>query len=379
MASSSLLPASLDFTDGLKDWRAKLIANPDFQRWASATTLTRSIAQRNARALFDITAGFVYSQILNACIKLGLLEFLHKAGPSDAKAVAEETKIPAESAQRLLRAAAALRLLKPAPGGKFALGDLGAAVIGNPGVAAFVRHHELLYADLADPVALLRGEKKTKLSDFWSYADKAGAGDADHTQSYSALMASTQGLIAEAVLGAYPFTTRHSLLDVGGGEGGFVAAAAKKLPNFKITMLDLPPVVERAKAKLKDLGLEERVDVVAGDMLKDPWPQQGADVITLVRVLHDHEDAEALKILKAARDVLPPNGDIVIAEPMSGVTGAEPVGDAYFGFYLLAMGRGRARTSSEIGALLKEAGFGRPLSLRTPNPYFTSVVTAFRV
>ena len=38
-----------------------------------------------------------------------------------------------------------------------ALGPLGAAMVGNPGVAAMVEHHALLYADLADPVALLRG------------------------------------------------------------------------------------------------------------------------------------------------------------------------------------------------------------------------------
>lgn len=376
MASSTLLPAGFGFS--LTDWRNHLIANPKFQRWASATSLMRPLAQRNSRALFDLTAGFVYSQILSACIKLGLFDFLHKAGPSDAAAVAAETKLSPAIAQRLLRAAAALRLLKPAPGGKFGLGDLGAAVVGNPGVADFVKHHELLYADLADPVALLRGEKKTRLSQFWSYADKAGDGGADKSVAYSALMAGTQALLADAVLGAYPFSTRRCLLDVGGGEGGFVAAVAEKLPGVKITMLDLAPVARRAKAKLADLGLEDRIDVVAGDMLKDPWPE-GADVVTLVRVLHDHDDEEALRILKAAHDVLPHNGDIVIAEPMSGVSGAEQVGDAYFGFYLLAMGRGRARTSSEIGALLTEAGFGRPLSLRTPNPFFTSIVTAFRV
>ena len=53
---------------------------------------------------------------------------------------------------------------------------------------------------------------------------------------------------------------------------------------------------------------------------------------------------------------------------MAGIRGAEPMGDAYFGFYLLAMGRGRPRTPDEIGALLREAGFARPLTLRTAEP-----------
>ena len=38
---------------------------------------------------------------------------------------------------------------------------------------------------------------------------------------------------------------------------------------------------------------------------------------------------------------LPPGGTLLLAEPMAGTPGAEPVGDAYFGFYLLAMGSGR--------------------------------------
>ncbi|NDC33253.1 MAG: hypothetical protein EBZ63_06080 [Burkholderiaceae bacterium] len=33
------------------------------------------------------------------------------------------------------------------------------------------------------------------------------------------------------------------------------------------------------------------------------------------------------------------------------------MGDAYFGFYLLAMGRGRPRSQAEITQMLVEAGF----------------------
>ncbi|HZF68568.1 MAG TPA: hypothetical protein VEZ47_11055, partial [Gemmatirosa sp.] len=39
--------------------------------------------------------------------------------------------------------------------------------------------------------------------------------------------------------------------------------------------------------------------------------------------------------------------------------GAEVVGDVYFGYYLWAMGRGRARRADELRALLSDAGFRR--------------------
>jgi demethylspheroidene O-methyltransferase len=42
---------------------------------------------------------------------------------------------------------------------------------------------------------------------------------------------------------------------------------------------------------------------------------------------------------------------------MAGTPGQEAMGDAYFGFYLLAMGRGRPRTQAEISAMLLAAGF----------------------
>jgi demethylspheroidene O-methyltransferase len=44
---------------------------------------------------------------------------------------------------------------------------------------------------------------------------------------------------------------------------------------------------------------------------------------------------------------------------MAGTRGAEPVGDAYFGFYFLAMGGGRARTPKRIQQMLSESGFSR--------------------
>ena len=204
-------------------------------------------------------------------------------------------------------------------------------------------------------MALLRGETQDSSSQFWPYdailpgSDGAAEGN-EAAAAYSALMSKTQQPVAEAILAAYPFARRRRLLDVGGGEGAFAAAAAQRLPSLEVTLFDLPPVAERAVAKLKDLGLQQRVTVVGGDMLRDPLPQ-GADVATLVRVLHDHDDDEARAILAAVRGALPQNGDVVVAEPMAGVRGAEPMGDAYFGFYLLAMGRGRPRTPPEIGAL----------------------------
>ena len=56
----------------LQDWANRLQANPRFRRFAAAFPLTRFVARRRARALFDLCAGFVYTQVLTACVRLDL-------------------------------------------------------------------------------------------------------------------------------------------------------------------------------------------------------------------------------------------------------------------------------------------------------------------
>jgi demethylspheroidene O-methyltransferase len=170
--------------------------------------------------------------------------------------------------------------------------------------------------------------------------------------------------------------SRHRcLLDVGGGEGAFLMAAAERNPDLSLMLFDLPAVAERARARLAAAGLESRARTVGGSFITDPLPS-GADIVSLVRVVHDHNDAEVLTLLRKIREILPPRGTLLIAEPMSDTPGAEPAGDAYFGFYLLAMGRGRPRSPAALSELLKQAGFSRSRLLRTRRPLLTRVMIA---
>jgi demethylspheroidene O-methyltransferase len=76
------------------------------------------------------------------------------------------------------------------------------------------------------------------------------------------------------------------------------------------------------------------------------------------------------------RAALPEEGTLMITEPMSETPGAEPVGDAYFGLYLLAMGSGRTRPPRELKAMLREAGFNQVRLVRTRRPLQTRLLIA---
>jgi len=364
---------------GLRD---RLVASPSFQRWAADFPLTRPVAQRRASDLFDICAGFVYSQILYACVELDLFERLAD-GPRTAPALAPELNLTPEAAERLLRAAVALKLLErrgsDADGhARYGLGPHGAAMRGNPGIAAMVRHHRMFYQDLADPLALLRGQvEQTELGRYWDYAgnlDPATAGDSA-VAAYSELMTASHGFVADDTLDAYSLRDHRCLLDVGGGEGNFLTAAAKRWPELQLMLFDLPAVAERARKRFDELGLAKRATAYGGDLMASALPK-GADIISLVRVVHDHDDANAMTILRAAHAALPKGGTLLITEPMSETPGAEPIGDAYFGLYLLAMGSGRPRPPRELKAMLASAGFERMRMVRTRRPMQTRIMVA---
>lgn len=371
------MEASLNWLDRIHATLDGLLASHRFRRWAARFPLTRPIARRRARELFDLCAGFVYSQVLLACVRLRVFEILSE-GPQSLEALSRRLSLSPDAAARLLDAAVSLRLLTRRDRDRYALGSLGATLVGNEALLSMIEHHAMLYADLRDPVELLRkGPGDGELAQYWPYAASGEPAQlaSARVARYSALMSASQPLIADQVLDAYSLRGHRCLLDVGGGEGAFIAAAALRASHLKLMLFDLPAVAERARIRLAGQGLSSRVSLHGGSFLTDDLPS-GADIVSLVRVLHDHDDDSVLKILSAVRRVLPGDGVLLIAEPMAGTPGAETVGDAYFGFYLLAMGSGRARTPERLGELLWQSGFDAGRLVSTPLPIQTRLLIA---
>ncbi len=368
------VPSFIDQAYGARD---RLLASPWFQRWAASFPLTRRTANRNARALFDVCAGFVYSQILYACVKLCLFDILAE-GPLTVEDLAPRLDLSVDATSRLVHAAQSLGLVAERRGNRIGLAMLGAALRGNPGALVMIEHHALLYADLADPIALLKGTAgETRLSRYWPYAAEADASTLPEQDiaPYTRLMAQSQSLISDDVLSAYDFSAHTCLLDVGGGDGSFLVEAGRRCPTLSLHLFDLPAVAAKAEAKLRLAGFGDRAKTTGGTFKTTPLPT-GADVVSLVRVALDHDDEAVVGLLRAVHTALPSGGTIVIAEPMRGLSGAETVGDAYFGFYLLAMGRGRARSASELRALLEATGFIGIRSVSTRRPILTGMMIA---
>ena len=190
-------------------------------------------------------------------------------------------------------------------------------------------------------------------------------------------MSASQSLVSSDILDAYDFSRHRHLLDLGGGDGTFLAAALTRSPSLRGTVFDLPSVAAQAEARFAAEEFAPRATAAGGDLWQSELPV-GADVISLVRVLHDHDDARVASLLKRIFDVLPTDGALVIAEPMVADAATHRVGHAYFGFYLRAMGSGRARTLDEYRGALKEAGAGTITHVRTRRPLLCSLLVARR-
>jgi demethylspheroidene O-methyltransferase len=386
-------------------WRQRLDARIDgwltsqgLYRWALGNPVGRWITRRRANALFGLMSGFVHSQVLLACVRLGLFERV-LAQPSTLAELSRQTGINKDALQRLLDSALSLQLLEMREGQRYGLGPLGAPVAAHAGLRDMIEHNAVLYQDLRDPLALLHNPEGAGMQAYWPYptdiparepAQARPSGPAkpvspahraedprpeqdSQSARYSALMSSSQKFLIEELLAVYPFGRHRCVLDVGGGQGGWVCELARREPALSLMLFDLPPVAALARQRIEQAGLTDRITAYGGSFTADPLPQ-GADLVTLLRVAHDHSDEVVRGLLQAIYRALPVGGSLLLAEPMAQPGGRPALSDPYFHFYLLAMGAGRLRTASELGALMQAAGFSKVKALPNPMPLHASLL-----
>jgi demethylspheroidene O-methyltransferase len=347
--------------DRLCIFKDRLIADTRFQNRVAKIPFLRNIAKKRANQLFDVMAGFVYTQILLSCVRLNLFNLL-KDGPLHLDEIQKRCALDAIPLKKLLDAAVSIHLFEVRSKGRYGLGTLGAPMVGNTALSSMIEHHTVLYEDLRDPLRLLSGDVEIKnLEKFWPYVspdqqDQDSLKDKERVKNYSDLMSASLPLVADQVVDAYDFSQHQCLLDVGGGQGTFLKRVFLNAPQLQRKLFDLPGVVNLARDSFAHSADHQNIEVHGGDFFQDPLPT-GADLVTLIRVIFDHDDERVKILLGSIFAALPPDGKLLIAEPMADTPDHPAMGHAYFGFYLLAMGRGRPRTIQEISHLAMHAGF----------------------
>ena len=194
----------------------------------------------------------------------------------------------------------------------------------------------------------------------------------------------------EAFIGAMHVVGRHTadvvaeqaqadasrnLLDVGGATGTYAEAFLRRYPEMRATVFDRPLVIQLAKKRLCEAGLDarkraaealrapacahvmERITLVAGDFYTDELPG-GHDLALLSAIIHQNSPDQNQELYRKVFRALAPGGRILIRDHVMSGNRTQPRAGALFAVNMLvATTGGNCYTLEEIRETLGVAGF----------------------
>ncbi len=318
----------------------------------------------DAAALLGLVRGYVVTQSLHAAALLGVADHLAD-GPRNADELAARTGCDATALHRLLRALASVDVVRRPEPDTFALGPLGNLLRSD--VEGSLRSWVLLnggtlYRAFAGIAHTLHSGRPATEAVF----DTDLFGHLEGSPEEAVLFESAMGEISrrwrQSAVAVCDVSWARHIVDVGGGSGEFLTALLRAHPGARGTLFDRPHVLARARTGFDPAS---RCEFVAGDFFESV--PAGGDVYLLSWILHDWDDASAMRILRNVRGAIVPDGRLLVVESVL------PPGDtphfSRFGdvVMLVALG-GRERTEAEYADLLDRAGFRLRRVLPTGGP-----------
>ncbi|GGX93670.1 methyltransferase [Streptomyces hiroshimensis] len=196
--------------------------------------------------------------------------------------------------------------------------------------------------------------------------------DAEAQARFDTGMAAMSGPEDEIVAEAYAFPATGTVVDVGGGRGGLLRAVLTRNPGLSGVLFDQEQTVATHLLDVKETAGRWRTD--GGSFFEAVTP--GGDLYLLKHILHDWNDEDCLRILRAIRAAIVPGGTLLAVDAI-----LPPGNDPHFAkmvdIIMLACLRGRERTEEEFRSLLGEAGFR--VNRIVPTETFSSIIEAVAV
>ncbi|MEU5716424.1 methyltransferase [Streptomyces sp. NPDC020403] len=187
----------------------------------------------------------------------------------------------------------------------------------------------------------------------------------ESAQVFNRAMTTSSMQSARDVAELLDLTGVSSVADIGGGQGHVLASLLEKYPSLHGTLMDLPGVVARADARLRDEGaLADRVRIVAGDCREDIPVDVDLYIIKNILEWDDESTRRALgNIVAAAR----PGARVVVIENLVDDTPSMRFTTAMDLLLLLNVGGAKHTRESLLGRV-SEAGL-RVGEVRPVNAY----------
>lgn len=191
-------------------------------------------------------------------------------------------------------------------------------------------------------------------------------------------MHSLSTFTARALAAHVELTGVRRLLDIGGGTGPYDIILCQQYPDLRATLYDLPMAHGRAQRRITEHGLQDRIDVVAGDFLTEELPT-GHDFALLSKVLHDWDEKTNREILRKAFAALEPGGRLAICELVVNDERTGPVAATLMSLNMLVETAGGANyTEGEYRSWLTDSGFVNIETIPLDSAGATSVILAHK-
>lgn len=323
----------------------------------------------------QLTSGALVSQAISVIARLGVADTL-AAGPRPVAEIADLVGAHGPALYRLLRALGDVGVVTELENRHFALTPLGALLRSDvPGsqrgwaTMVGMPFHRYPWTDLYETVRT--GESafdRVHGKEIFDYL-------AEHPEDaavFDAAMTMVSSTAAVSIVEAYDFSRFGTIVDVGGGRGGLLAAILAANPQLHGVLFDAPTVVADADGELSGVAVVDRCKVVSGDFF-DAVPA-GGDAYLLSNVIHDWDDDAAVRILGRCRAAMPDTACVLLVEIVL-PDGRQPSMAKFADLEMLVMtAGGRQRTEAEHRMVLSQAGLR--LTQIVPSSGMVSLVEA---
>lgn len=325
------------------------------------------------RELARLNSGYAESRILQAAVNLGIFDAL-EAGGRTAGEIAGRLGTDARATGLVLNALVAMRLVRK-DGDLFKETEVSRTFLasGSPtSYAAMVRFDAALWPVWGRLDETVRTGRPARPADMFQ-------GSPDETALFIDAMASLVQARGDArvLADTLDLGGARRLLDVGSGPGSYPIEFCRRHPALRATIFDLPATLEVTRRHLAQAGMEDRIDLVAGDYRRDPLPA-GHDVAFLSNIIHGEDEATNRDLMRNLFSALAPGGRALIKDHVTDESGTSPAPAAIFSITTLLFGHGRDYAYGEIREWLLEAGFARVEIDVLPPGLISTLVTAHK-